>query len=948
MYETSISMIRSSLSHLDDIIIKHSIVSKHPPSKINTSLPLYHQDMSNKPLSSTSSSPPVLPPISTLIPTSSSSSSLLTTATTNNNNNSNNKPALPPKPKILPIPSMMKPLPNPIPKPSLSTSSVNSINKKNRGRGNSVSFAIDIIESDHSHPVENVDRINNHTNNNMDHSNTVDDDCVDEYEDDDDDDEIVDFDQDNVYNTLPMRRNQSHPDILRPHTISDPQPSYVEKEDFQRKSLDIYHHATYEFNDINTKDVLTDFLIDPSILVPAQTNPGDSLAPPSLNSNTISEYLPLIPMPPLLSTHRLLQNQLVDLEASLNECKAKKRAMALLSESKNNNLSSTRSSSQLEKDMDEKILQRNASVAETRETLNKVRTLYMNAATVPSVMQFSPCLIAYQLTLIESSIFRNIPPEALLSHSARTPHAKIVASTDFFNYITRAIEHSILLPQEASRRAEIINRWIKIATKCLALNNYQTLKAIVSALGTPPVQRLRRTWDCIPKKRMARLDLLNLLMSESDNYEKYREQIGLIDNSKNNNNDLNHISNHNNDNDKKDWSKPIIPFLGVFIHDITYLLAATTKSKCPQEDARIQDVLLTLTRFQLTPPYPSYPPTSFIKSSLPKKHSFRPSTSLITNALSRTTASVKQRSNYIFGSSNTTNNNMSSNMINNNNPLMDDDSQNHLIELDQQLITQYLLMRPWVNERTVDELSILREPPKPRFGNSSSSTTTTTIGSSSIRSQNSSSIHSNNGGNTSSTYSSFSNTSSLGRFYSTNSSVTSWDDINDGMDDGLDDDDIYEENNEEGDDHHDYGKSHSHQHELYDNQHQHKDDYEKMGIHKNYNSSTSSFMKYLSHKRSHPTMIMSPVATTTPTSITSPPISNYRSLRTVQSFTNKPSYSSSSTTTTTANAATATTITTTTNHPSKVNENNAFSLVGHLRSLSLPTSDHPVTFRKRT
>lgn len=715
-----------------------------------------------------------------------------------------------------------------------------------------------------------------------------------------------------------MRRNQSHPDILRPHAVSDPQPScYIEKEDYQRKSLDIHHHhqhPSYEDSDnINSKDVLTDILIDPSLLVPAQTHSGDSLAPPSLNATPSSDYVPLIPMPPLLSTHRLLQNQLADLEASLNECKAKKRAIALLSETRNSSISLSRSNGKLERDMDERILQRNASVAETRETLNKVRTLYMNAATVPSVMQFPPCLIAYQLTLIESSIFRNIPPEALLSHSARTPHAKIVASTDFFNYITRAIEHSILLPPEASRRAEIINRWIKIATKCLALNNYQTLKAIVSALGTPPVQRLRRTWDCIPKKRMARLDLLNLLMSESDNYGKYREQIGLIDNNK-----------------KEDWSKPIIPFLGVFIHDITYLLAAaTTKSKSPQDDPRIQDVLLLLTRFQLTPPYPSCPPITFIKSSLTKKHSFRPSTSLITNALHRTTASVKQRSNYIFGSSQSTANN---------NQLIDDDThqQRRDIESDQQLITQYLLMRPWVNERTVDELSTLREPPKPRFGHSSSSTTnSTTSTTTGIRSQNgSSSTYSN---------SSFSNTSSLGRFYSTNSSVTSWDDVDDEEDD---EDEEYVINYEH---HHQYYKEGMNENEENDHnngeeedEENDRDDYAKIGMSKNHNHSSHSFMKYLNHKRSQPNMVTNPVATATSTSITSPPIANYRSLRTVQSFTTtKPSHLSSNSTTTSS-----------TIHPSssKLNDttNNSFSLVGHLRSLSLPTSDHPVAFRKRT
>jgi hypothetical protein len=33
---------------------------------------------------------------------------------------------------------------------------------------------------------------------------------------------------------------------------------------------------------------------------------------------------------------------------------------------------------------------------------------------------------------------------------------------------------------------------------------------------------------------------------------------------------------------------------------------------------------------------------------------------------------------------------------------------------------------------------------------------------------------------------------------------------------------------------------------------------------------------------------------------------------------------------------------------SKMDDSGAFSLVGHLRSLSLPASDHPMTFRKRS
>lgn len=395
----------------------------------------------------------------------------------------------------------------------------------------------------------------------------------------------------------------------------------------------------------NSIDVLLETIVDPSNLVQAQTNTGDSLAIP--NTSQTTDYVPNIPAPPLLATHRRLQQRLNELETDLDECN--KSEGFLKSE-------------------------RSHKVNCARQTLEKVRTLYMSAMTIPNILQFPPHLTAYQLTLIESSIFRVIPCQALLSHSGRTPHRKIVASTDFFNFMTRSIEHSILLPQEASKRAEIIHRWIKIATKLLSLNNYQTLKAVISALGTPPVQRLRRTWECIPKKRMASLDLLSTLMSETDNYQRYREHVG---------------------SEKRPWAKPVVPFLGVFIHDITYIHAAC---KGNPDDSRIQDVLNNVQLFQKAPEYPQIPPASF---NTTKKHLFRPSLH--------------------FGSSSTKNTNRVTTAA-----LMGEDQRQETeTELEQQLIVQYLLMRSWVSEKTIDALSNLREPPKPR---STSSPTTAASG----------------------------------------------------------------------------------------------------------------------------------------------------------------------------------------------------------------------------
>ncbi|KAI8975236.1 ras guanine nucleotide exchange factor domain-containing protein, partial [Mycotypha africana] len=393
-------------------------------------------------------------------------------------------------------------------------------------------------------------------------------------------------------------------------------------------------------------DVLLESIVNPRNLMPAQTSTGDSLTLPTLsletdkNNNSSDNYVPNIPAPPLLATHKRIQQL---------KC--------------------------------------------ARQTLEKVRSLYMSAMTIPSIMHFPPHLIAYQLTLIESSIFCAIPREALLTHSSRTPHKKIVASTDFFNYTTRFIEHSILLPQEAYRRAEIIHRWIKIATKLYLLHNYQTLKAVVSALGTPPIKRLRRTWDCIPKKKMAKLEMLSHLMSETDNYQKYREHIQVEQNT-------------------CSWTKPIVPFLGVFIHDVTYLYAA---------NRRVLEVLHQIQMFQKAPKYPPYPIIDENNHSvtLPrgrkKKNLFRPIDALHFVGGNSSRKDHNNNGSTIFGAATAA--------------LMLGDEERmepqQEVEVEQQLITQYLLMRPWVNEKTIDALSNLREPMnKPR--SSSSPTTVTT------------------------------------------------------------------------------------------------------------------------------------------------------------------------------------------------------------------------------
>ncbi|KAI9254712.1 ras guanine nucleotide exchange factor domain-containing protein, partial [Helicostylum pulchrum] len=378
--------------------------------------------------------------------------------------------------------------------------------------------------------------------------------------------------------------------------------------------------------------------IDPTHLVPAQTSNSDSLTP---TENIKTNHIPLIPVPPLLTTHRVLQAKLDELESSLKDYRARKQQLSR-GEQQQFNYQMT------ENEINEAISKYTPFVAEAKHTLNRVRTLYMSAATIPSILHFSPGLVAYQITRIESAIFLAIPSHALLSHAPKTPHPRVVASTDFFNYITRLIEHSILLPQEASVRAQHINHWIKIATKCHDLNNYQTLKAIVSSLGTPPVQRLKRTWAYIPKKSLSRLETMTELMSEHNNYGKYREHMGIVSTSVLNGKSVNLIQSEH-------YKRPTVPFLGTFIHDMTYVLAAVGQqqqknttattvipnifaipmrtssrqyqgsTQPPHQDARISKLLDILIKFQQTPTYDRKPNATNSKMIQKSQNQVRPS-----------------------------------------------------------------------------------------------------------------------------------------------------------------------------------------------------------------------------------------------------------------------------------------------------------------------------------
>jgi hypothetical protein len=108
------------------------------------------------------------------------------------------------------------------------------------------------------------------------------------------------------------------------------------------------------------------------------------------------------------------------------------------------------------------------------------------------------------------------------------------------------VADSILQLEEPKKRAAIIKQWVKIANKCLELNNYDTLMAIICSLNSSMISRLKRTWEVVSQKTKATLETLRGIVDVSRNYAVLRQRLQT------------HVP-------------PCLPFVGTYLTDLTFV-----------------------------------------------------------------------------------------------------------------------------------------------------------------------------------------------------------------------------------------------------------------------------------------------------------------------------------------------------------------------------------------
>ncbi|KAI9695714.1 MAG: hypothetical protein M1836_006080 [Candelina mexicana] len=161
---------------------------------------------------------------------------------------------------------------------------------------------------------------------------------------------------------------------------------------------------------------------------------------------------------------------------------------------------------------------------------------------------------ARQLTIIESRLYAKIKPTECLNKTWQKkvlegqaePAPNVKALILHSNQLTNWVAEMILTQQDVKKRVVVIKHFVTVADRCRSLNNFSTLTSIISALGTAPIHRLKRTWDQLGSRTTNVLDSMRRLMASTKNFMEYRETLQTV-------------------------NPPCIPFFGVYLTDLTFI-----------------------------------------------------------------------------------------------------------------------------------------------------------------------------------------------------------------------------------------------------------------------------------------------------------------------------------------------------------------------------------------
>ncbi|XP_018413646.1 PREDICTED: ral guanine nucleotide dissociation stimulator-like 2 isoform X1 [Nanorana parkeri] len=195
------------------------------------------------------------------------------------------------------------------------------------------------------------------------------------------------------------------------------------------------------------------------------------------------------------------------------------------------------------------------------------------------VLIFQAGYVAEQLTCLEAALFLKVVPyECLGSVWSRRDKGgdhfdrchSVRETVRHFNRLSGAVTASCVQdPQlKPQQRARIIEKWLKVAEECWSLRNFSSVYAILSALQSTAVHRLKRVWAETTKEIQRSYQEMSEVFSEQDNYARMRELLFQSQDSSD------ATSKRHPPRSKDPRATGVIPYLGVFLTDLVMLDSA--------------------------------------------------------------------------------------------------------------------------------------------------------------------------------------------------------------------------------------------------------------------------------------------------------------------------------------------------------------------------------------
>ncbi|KAG6336113.1 hypothetical protein ID866_2979 [Astraeus odoratus] len=157
--------------------------------------------------------------------------------------------------------------------------------------------------------------------------------------------------------------------------------------------------------------------------------------------------------------------------------------------------------------------------------------------------------LARQLTIMEGHLYQKIRPMECLQRAReqKTDHNDNIAQViQTSNKIANWVADTVLSQEDSKKRATLLKHFILVADRCRSLHNYSSMVAIVSGLNSPPIRRLKRTWEQVASRQLTQLHACEMTIDSGKNFNNYRSTLAKV-------------------------TPPCVPFIGVFLTTLTFI-----------------------------------------------------------------------------------------------------------------------------------------------------------------------------------------------------------------------------------------------------------------------------------------------------------------------------------------------------------------------------------------